>query len=75
MIFASFHYKGKIPYCSDMLNMCASGVLTCSIVSFSIVGDIHGAKYHSPQYNKTAKLLSVDMTLWCHHRAVTAIQL
>ena len=40
MIFASFHYKGTIPSCSDMLKMCASGVLVCSTVSFSILGDI-----------------------------------
>ena len=39
-MFASFHYKGTIPSCSDMLNMCASGVLICSTVSFSILGDI-----------------------------------
>ena len=40
MMFASFHYKGTIPSCSDMLNSCASGVLNCSTVSFSILGDI-----------------------------------
>ena len=39
-MFASFHYKGTIPSCSDMLNTCASGVLICSTVSFSILGDI-----------------------------------
>ena len=27
MMFASFHPKGTIPSCSDMLNTCASGVL------------------------------------------------
>ena len=26
-MFASFHSKGTIPSCSDMLNTCASGVL------------------------------------------------
>ena len=41
IMFASFHYKGTIPYCIDMLNTCASGVLLiCSTVSFSILGDI-----------------------------------
>ena len=39
-MFASFHSKGTIPSCSDMLNTCASGVLICSTVSFSILGDI-----------------------------------
>ena len=39
-MFASFHSKGTIPYCSDMLNTCASGVLICSTDSFSILGDI-----------------------------------
>ena len=34
-MFASFHSKGKIPSCSDMLNTCASGVLICSTDSFS----------------------------------------
>ena len=37
---ASFHSKGTIPSCSDMLNTCASGVLICSTVVFSILGDI-----------------------------------
>ena len=36
MMFAYFHYKGTITSCSDMLNTCASGVLVCSIVYFSI---------------------------------------
>ena len=40
MMFASFHSKGTIPSCSDMLNTCASGVLICYKVSFSIIGDI-----------------------------------
>ena len=40
ILFASFHSKGTIPSCSDMLNTCASGVLICSTVSFSILGDI-----------------------------------
>ena len=39
-MFASFHSKGTIPSCSDMLNTGASGVLICSTVSFSILGDI-----------------------------------
>ena len=39
-MFASFHSKGTIPSCSDMLNMCASGILICSTIYFSIVGDI-----------------------------------
>ena len=39
-MFASFHSKGTIPSCSDMLNTCASGVLIYSTVSFSILGDI-----------------------------------
>ena len=41
-MFASFYYKGTIPSCSDMLNTCAChcGVLICSTVSFSILGDI-----------------------------------
>ena len=39
-MFASFHSKGTIPSCSDMLNACASSVLTCYTVSFSILGDI-----------------------------------
>ena len=39
-MFASFHSKGTIPSCSDMLNTCASGVLICSTVYFSILGDI-----------------------------------
>ena len=32
MMFASFHSKGIIPSCSDMLNTCASGVLIFSTV-------------------------------------------
>ena len=39
-MFASFHSKGTTPSYSDMLNTCASGVLICSTVSFSILGDI-----------------------------------
>ena len=39
-MFASFHSNGTIPSLSDMLNTCASGVLICSTVSFSILGDI-----------------------------------
>ena len=39
-MFASFHSKGTTPSCSDMLNMCASGVLIYSTLSFSILGDI-----------------------------------
>ena len=39
-MFASFHSKGTIPSCSDMLNTCASGVQICSTVSFSILGAI-----------------------------------
>ena len=39
-IFASFHSKGKISTCSDILNTCASDVLICSTVSSSILGDI-----------------------------------
>ena len=39
-MFAYFHSKGTIPSCSDMLNTCASGVLICSTVYFSILGDI-----------------------------------
>ena len=39
-MFASFHSKGTIPSCSDMLNMCASGVQICCTVSFSILGAI-----------------------------------
>ena len=39
-MFASFHSKGTIPPCSDMLNTCASGVHICSTVSFSILGAI-----------------------------------
>ena len=39
-MFASFHSEGTIPSCSDMLNTCASGVLICSTVSLSILGDI-----------------------------------
>ena len=38
-MFASFHSKGTIPSCSDMLNTCASGVVICSTVYFSILGD------------------------------------
>ena len=38
--FSSFHSKGTIPSCSDMLNMCASGILICSTASFSTLGDI-----------------------------------
>ena len=38
-MFASFNYKGTIPSCSDMLNTCANGLLICSTVSFSILGD------------------------------------
>ena len=38
-MFASFHSKGTILSCSDMSNTCASGLLTCSTVSFSILGD------------------------------------
>ena len=39
-MFAYFHSKGTIPSCSDMLNTCASGILICSTISFSILGDI-----------------------------------
>ena len=39
-MFASFYSKGTLPSCSDMLNTCASGVLICSTISFSILGDI-----------------------------------
>ena len=39
MMFDSFHSKGTIPSCGDILNTCASGVLICSTVSFSILGD------------------------------------
>ena len=39
-MFASFHSKGTVPSCSDRLNTCASGVLICYTVSFSILGDI-----------------------------------
>ena len=39
-MFASFHSEGTIHSCSDMLNTCASGVLICSTVSFSILGDM-----------------------------------
>ena len=38
-MFACFHSKGTIPSYSDMLNTCASGLLICSTVSFSILGD------------------------------------
>ena len=38
-MFATFHSTGTIPSCSDMLNTCASGLLICSTVSFSILGD------------------------------------
>ena len=40
IMFASFHSKGTVTSCSDMLNTCASGILICSTVSFSIFGDI-----------------------------------
>ena len=39
-MFSSFHSKRTIPSCSDMVNTCSSGVLICSTVSFSILGDI-----------------------------------
>ena len=39
-MFASFHSNGTMPSCSVMLNTCACGILICSIVSFSILGDI-----------------------------------
>ena len=39
-MFASFHSKGTIPSCGNMLDTCASGVLICSTVYFSILGDI-----------------------------------
>ena len=39
-MFASFHSNGTMPSCSVMLNTCASGILICSTVSFSILGDI-----------------------------------
>ena len=39
-MFASFNSKGTIPSYSDMLNTCASGVLICSTIYFSILGDI-----------------------------------
>ena len=38
-MFASFHSKGTIPSCSDMLNTCASGLIIFSTVSFNILGD------------------------------------
>ena len=34
------HPNGTIPSNSDMLNTCASGILICSTVYFSILGDI-----------------------------------
>ena len=41
IMFASFHSKGTIPSCSDMLSTCASGVLIYNTVYFSIdLGDI-----------------------------------
>ena len=40
IMFASFHSECTIPSGSDILNTCASGVLICSTVSFSILGDI-----------------------------------
>ena len=39
-MFASFHSKGTILSCSDTLNTWVSGVLICSTVSLSILGDI-----------------------------------
>ena len=39
-MFASFHSKGTIPSCSDILNTCASGEQICYTVSFSILDDI-----------------------------------
>ena len=41
IMFASFHSKGTIPSCSDMINTCASGVLICSTVYFSIFGVLY----------------------------------
>ena len=40
MMFASYHSNGTIPSYSDMLNRCASGVLICSTICFSIFRDI-----------------------------------
>ena len=40
LMFPSFHSKGTIPSCNDILNTCASGVLMCSTISFSILGDL-----------------------------------
>ena len=63
MMFASFHSKGTIPSFSDMLKTCASGVLTCSTVSFSISGGIpytHGAlQFIGPFLNKGMLFASV----------------
>ena len=39
-MFSSFHSKGILPSCSDMLNTCASGVPICSTVYFSSLGAI-----------------------------------
>ena len=39
-MFASFHSKGTIHSCSDMLNTCASGVHICSTVFFQFLGAI-----------------------------------
>ena len=39
-MFASFHSKGTIPSCINMLYTWACGILICSSVSFSILCDI-----------------------------------
>ena len=64
-MFASFHSKGTIPSSSDMLNTCASGVLICSTVSFSIVGDIPSTPLHltPPQFTPLTPL-QTQLSIW-----------
>ena len=39
MMFASFHFNGTTPSSNDKLNTVASGILICSTISYSNLGD------------------------------------
>ena len=64
-MLASFHSTGTIASCSDMLNTCASGLLICSTVSFSILGDnpsTHGDLFFFIFLNLVATTSGVQLT-------------
>ena len=63
-MFASFHSKGTLPSCSDMLKTCASGVLICSTVSFSILGDIPSTPGPNT-IKKSGAWIGAQLTILC----------